>query len=60
MKKNPNKNPLKDYLQASESGEFGAIHPDSSHKNPSKKFKKTKKNNRANPGLLNTLKRFFN
>ena len=32
MKKNPNKNPLKDYLQESDSGEFGAINPDSNLK----------------------------
>jgi hypothetical protein len=74
MKKNPNKNPLKDYLQESESGEFGAINPDSESKSStnsskelkksknlkkSKQLKKSKKNNRTNPGLLNTLKQIF-
>ena len=64
MKKNPNKNPLKDYLQESNSGEFGAINPDSESKssNLTKKakiLKKTKKNNINNPGLLNTLKHLF-
>ena len=46
MKKNPNKNPLKDYLQDSDSGEFGAINPESEHNsstNSSKEFKKSKK-----------------
>lgn len=64
MKKNPNKNPLKDYLQKSDSGEFGVIHSNNDPKasnlsKKSKKLKKTKKNNRNNPGLLNTLKQIF-
>jgi len=59
MKKNPNKNPLKNYLQKSNSGEFGAIHLDDNN-NKTKKTKKTKKKDINNPGLLNTLKLIFN
>ena len=62
MKKNPNKNPLKDYLQKSDSGEFGYVNPSPKLKSSTnslkqlKKYKKSKKKHRNNPGLLNTLK----
>ena len=53
MKKNPNKNPLKDFLQQKNSGTFGALNP----KTKTKTKKKTK--TKTNKGLLNTFKNFF-